>query len=159
MSDTPSFQYDRHPVMFRNRPATFTVLFVLVLAPLTVLLMYRDGIMGHEYGAPAAVALIATAVTAFLMLMIWFLQTRGKRLRIGGDEIHLELGLLSKRHIDLHVSQVRTVRVTQGFLERILSVGQIEVYTTGDLPEFTVKGMPNPHRVRDYIRNRRAAAE
>ena len=159
MSDPPNVHYDRHPVMLRNRPVSFIMLLVLLFAPLVMLIMYRTEIIGHEYGPAGAIALLATTAVAFLVLIIWFARTRSTRLRIGGDEIHLEEGLLSKRHVDLHVAQVRTVRVMQGFLERIFRVGQIEVFTTGDLPEFVVKGMPSPHWVRDFVRNRRSAEE
>lgn len=159
MSEPPNDHYDRHPVMFRNRPVSFSLLWLMLLAPLVVLIMYRDEVTGHEYGPVGAIALLATTVVAFLLLLSWFAKTRSTRLRIGGDEIHLEEGLLSKRHVDLHVAQVRTVRVVQGFLERIFRVGQIEVFTTGDLPEFTVKGMPSPNWVREFVRNRRSAEE
>lgn len=157
MSDSPNAFYDRHPVMLRNRPGSFLLLLVLLFAPLVALVMYRTQIT--EHGPVGAIALLVTTAVAFLILLIWFAQTRATRLRIGGDEIHLEEGLLSKRHVDLHVTQVRTVRVMQGFLERILRVGQIEIFTTGDQPEFIVKGMPSPHWVRDFVRNRRSAEE
>jgi uncharacterized membrane protein YdbT with pleckstrin-like domain len=154
MSDSPNATYDRHPVMFRNRPGSFVLLYILLFAPPVILIMYRSEITGH--GQLGAIALLAISALAFFILITWFANTRATRLRIGGDEIHLEEGLLRKRHVDLNVAQVRTVRVMQGFFERIFRVGQIEIFTTGDHPEFIVKGMPSPHWVRDFVRNRRS---
>ena len=77
------------------------------------------------------------------------------RLRIDADQMHLETGLLSKAHVDIDISQIRTVKVHQSFLNRVLRVGNISVYTAGDNPEFQVVGIPDPNRVREYVRNRR----
>lgn len=120
---------DARPAMFRNHPFGFILSLVLILA-------FGLGI---------------------LILLWWYLQTLSVRLRINQDQVHLERGLLSKRHVDLDIGQIRTVKVEQSFFDRIFRVGGIAVYTTGDNPEFRVKGIPDPHRVRDYVRERREA--
>ncbi|AGA31951.1 membrane-flanked domain protein [Thioalkalivibrio nitratireducens DSM 14787] len=149
--------YDSHPAMFRNHPLGYLVTWVLIIAPVVLLLLFRKPIA--EMGDfPPAMLLAATGL-GIVVLMYWFVKTRATRLRINGDQVHLEEGLLSKHHVDLHVGQVRAVRVYQGFLDRIFRVGRIEVFTTGDSAEFTVGGMPNPNRVRDHVRNRRESAE
>jgi len=33
-------------------------------------------------------------------------------------------------------------------------VGTIQIYTSGDQPEIEVKGMPDPNRVRELIKDR-----
>jgi hypothetical protein len=43
--------------------------------------------------------------------------------------------------------------VYQTFFDRIFRVGRIEIFTTGDDPEFVIAGMPDPDRVRDHVRN------
>jgi uncharacterized membrane protein YdbT with pleckstrin-like domain len=88
-----------------------------------------------------------------VILLYWFVKTRAKRLRITGDQVHLERGLLSKRHVELDVGQIRAVRVYQTFFDRIFRVGRIEIFTTGDDPEFVISGMPDPDRVRDHVRS------
>lgn len=121
---------DAHPAMFRN----------------------------HPFGFIFSVLLIAAFGLGLLILLWWYLQTRSVRLRIDADQVHLEEGLLSKSHVDLDIGQIRTVKVDQSFWNRIFRVGEIAVYTTGDNPEFRVRGIPDPHRVRDYVRDRREAA-
>lgn len=128
MSDTLDADavYDAHPSMFRN----------------------------HPFGFILSVILIAALGLGIIILLWWYLQTRATRLRLSGRDIHLERGLLNKEHIDLDISQVRSVRVKQSLINRMLSTGKIEVFTTGDNPEFTVTGMPDPNFVRDFIRAR-----
>jgi membrane protein YdbS with pleckstrin-like domain len=143
--------YDEHPVMFRNQPLGYIGVWVLILAPVLALLLYREEIAGMGNFPPA----MLLAVTGFgiVILLYWFVKTRAKRLRITGDQVHLERGLLSKSHVELDVGQIRAVRVYQTFFDRIFRVGRIEIFTTGDDPEFVISGMPDPDRVRDHVRS------
>ena len=151
MTDQELPGYDEHPVMFRNQPLGYIGLWVLILAPVLALLLYREEIAGMGNFPPA----MLLAVTGFgiVIMLYWFVKTRAKRLRITGDQVHLERGLLSKRHVELDVGQIRAVRVYQTFFDRIFRVGRIEIFTTGDDPEFVISGMPDPDRVRDHVRS------
>jgi membrane protein YdbS with pleckstrin-like domain len=143
--------YDEHPVMFRNQPLGYIGVWVLILAPVLALLVYRKEIA--EMGNFPPAMLLAVTGFGLVILLYWFVKTRAKRLRITGDQVHLERGLLSKSHVELDVGQIRAVRVYQTFFDRIFRVGRIEIFTTGDDPEFVIAGMPDPDRVRDHVRN------
>ncbi len=119
-------EYDASPAMFRNEPLGFIL----------------------------AVLLIAAFGLGILILLYWYIKTRSVRLTITGDAIHLSRGILSKEQTDIDVREIRTVLIKQSFWQRIFDVGQIEVFTTGDMPEFSLQGMPDPNFVRDYIRTR-----
>ena len=142
--------YDDHPAMFRNRPLGYIGVWVLIFAPVLALLMYREEV-AEMGGFPPAMLLAATGL-GIVILLYWFVKTRHTRLRITGDQVHLERGLLSKSHVELDVGQVRAVRVYQNLFDRIFRVGSIAIFTTGDDPEFVVAGMPDPDRVRDHVR-------
>ena len=73
-------------------------------------------------------------------------------LTVTDHDITYERGILSKDRTSVALRQVRSVRVAQGFVNRVFDVGTIEVSSTGDKPEFTVKDMPDPHDIRDAIR-------
>jgi uncharacterized membrane protein YdbT with pleckstrin-like domain len=156
MSNATGAHYDAHPAMFRNHPLGFLLLWALLLGPVVLLLAFRDEIVALGDFPP--VLLLGGSGLGAILLLYWFLKTRATRLRVTGDQVHLEQGLLSKQHIDLQVQQIRAVRVYQGLLDRIFRVGRIEVFTTGDSSEFTIGGMPNPHWIREHVRNRREAA-
>jgi uncharacterized membrane protein YdbT with pleckstrin-like domain len=141
--------YDNHPAMFRNHVMGYIGVWLLIFAPVLGLLMYRREVA--EIGVPPAMLLLATGL-GIVILLYWFMLTRATRLRITDDNVHVERGLLSKRHVELTIDQIRAVRVYQGPIDRIFRVGRIEVYTTGDDPEFVVSGMPDPNQVRDHVR-------
>lgn len=98
------------------------------------------------------VGLIAAFGIGIILLLIWYLQTKSTKLTITNKDILLEKGLLSKDRSEVSIKSIRTVKVKQSFFNRILGVGAIELYTAGDLPEIEVKGMPDPNKVRDIIK-------
>ena len=116
-------KYSEHPAMFKNNPLGFILAVVLI---------------------PAAVGII--------ILMVWYLRCKATRLEFTGDDLVLERGLLSKNRTELDVGRIRTVNVYQSFFNRIFGVGQISIYTAGDDPEIDVKGLPNPHDLRELIK-------
>jgi hypothetical protein len=50
------------------------------------------------------------------------------------------------------MSSIRTTKVQQSLLQRMLNAGKVEIYTAGDEPELVVNGMPNPDKIREVIK-------
>jgi uncharacterized membrane protein YdbT with pleckstrin-like domain len=115
--------YEAHPAMFRAHPFWF-ILFVLLIAVFGV---------------------------GLLILLYWYIKTRATALTVTQHELMYERGILSKDRLSVSLRHVRSVHVTQGFINRILGVGTIQVSTAGDEPEFTVKDLPDPHEIREAI--------
>lgn len=115
--------YSEHPAMFRNNP----------------------------FGFVLAVALIPLAV-GILILLVWFLRCKATKLEFVGNDLVLERGLLSKDRTAMNVAQVRTVKVSQSFFDRVCGVGKISIFTAGDEPEIEVAGLPRPLELRDLIK-------
>jgi uncharacterized membrane protein YdbT with pleckstrin-like domain len=76
---------------------------------------------------------------------------------LDGNDLVLTQGLLSKDRIELDIASIRTVRVYQSFLNRIFNVGSVSVFTAGDMPEIEVKGLPDPHDLRQLINRKQDA--
>jgi uncharacterized membrane protein YdbT with pleckstrin-like domain len=115
--------YKAHPAMFRAHPFWF-ILFVL---------------------------LIAAFGLGLLILLFWYIKSRATALTVTDHELLYEKGILSKERLAVSLRHVRSVQVNQSFVNRILGVGEIEIKTAGDEPEFTVADLPDPHEVRDAI--------
>ena len=118
--------YSAHPAMFKANPIGFIV----------------------------AILLIAVFGIGLLILLFWYLQTKATKLTITENEILYENGLLSKERVDVNISMIKTVKVKQTFFDRIFGIGSIDIYTTGDSPEFIVTAMPEPDMIRDLIKSR-----
>ena len=117
--------YEAHPAMFKANPVGFII----------------------------SIGLILVFGVGILILVIWYLRTKATKLTISEDEILYEFGLLSKERTDLDLKKIKSVKVKQSFMNRIMGVGNIEIYTTGDSPEFTVSSMPEPDTIRNLIKN------
>lgn len=115
--------YDAHPAMFRAHP--FWFLGYIILIP-----VFGLGIV---------------------LLLYWYVQTRATRLTVTDSEIVYARGILRKARTEVSLKHIRSVNMTQGFLNRLLRVGTLQVFTAGDQPEFTVPGIPLPGTVREAI--------
>ena len=119
---TDEILYQAHPPMFRNHPFGFVLSILLIAAALGI-----------------------------IILLVWYVKTRAETLTITREELRYEKGILSKAHSELRLSSIRSVRVNQSLFQRMFGTGDISVYTAGDAPEITVKGMPDPHEIREII--------
>ena len=115
--------YEAHPAMFRAHP--FWYLFCVLL--------------------------IAAFGLGLLLLLYWYIKTRATALTVTEHELLYEKGILSKERLAVSLRHVRSVQVNQSFINRILGLGEIEIKTAGDQPEFTVTDLPNPHEIREAI--------
>ena len=110
--------------------------------------MFRN----HPFGFVLSILLVAVAI-GILILLVWYVKTKAEQLTITREELRYEKGILSKQHNELRLTSIRSVRVNQSLMQRILGTGDVDVYTAGDAPEITVKGMPDPHEIRELIGN------
>lgn len=138
MNDFDAVRYDAHPPIFRNHP----VLFFVCVAGLIL-----SGVLIYEF--PQLILLVLAA--CILVWLYLFIVSRSHRLVITDNEVRYEEGLLSKRHAEIGLRSVRSVRVNQTFFQRILGVATVEFYSAGDVPEISIKGLPNPHRIRELV--------
>jgi uncharacterized membrane protein YdbT with pleckstrin-like domain len=93
--------YEAHPAMFRAHPFWFIGCVVLIPA-------FGIGI---------------------LLLLYWYIHTRQTALTVTENELLYERGILSKDRTSVSLKHIRAVHITQGFLNRILGVGTIQVST------------------------------
>lgn len=105
----------------------------------------------YPFGTVFAIVLIPVGI-GILLLLYWYLLTKSDKLTIKTDEIVWTHGLISKQYTEINMASVRTTRITQSLFQRILGAGNVAIYTAGDEPEVVVKGLPNPEKIRDYIK-------
>ena len=105
----------------------------------------------HPLGTVIAVLLIPVGI-GILILLYWYLTMKADKLVIKDDEVIWTHGLLSKQYVEINMASIRTTRVEQTLLQRMLNAGKIEIFTAGDEPELSVNGMPNPDKIRELIK-------
>jgi uncharacterized membrane protein YdbT with pleckstrin-like domain len=94
-------------------------------------------------------ALIALGL---LRLIGWWLAARFDHLEIREHEVVWTHGFLNKNYTETNMASIRTVRVHQSLLQRMLNAGDLVIYTTGDEPELAVNGLPRPREIREHIK-------
>lgn len=113
--------YQNSPPMFRNNPLLFLLFVVLILA----------------FGL------------GLILLLWWYVVSKSKSLTITDEELRYEVGILNKQRSEIRLSSIRSVRINQSFWQRIFGTGDLDIFTAGDNPEVTSKGMPDPGRIRE----------
>ncbi|HEX7820361.1 MAG TPA: PH domain-containing protein [Sphingobium sp.] len=100
---------------------------------------------------PFLFSLLAVTIVGFLVIGVWAIVVRTERLAVGGRDILLERGFIAKQRVQVSRGSVRAVKVTQGVMQRMLGVGDIEIFTGGDFPEIAIRGLPRPNVIRALL--------
>jgi len=149
--------YDATASMVRTNP--FGTVLVVFLTLLGIILAVARIPLLETFGIPIAYERIAgivgilLVVLGFMRMLIWWIATKLDRLVIKEDEILWTHGLLNKQYTEINMGSVRAVRVSQGILRRIMNAGDVTIFTSGDVPELVVKGLPNPSAIREHIKS------
>ncbi|GLV29150.1 hypothetical protein TomTYG75_16700 [Sphingobium sp. TomTYG75] len=103
---------------------------------------------------PFLFILLLISVVGLLAIGVWWLRTKGERLALSDREVLMERGLLAKQRTEIALSSIRSVRITQTFGQRIFDVGNVELFSAGDIAEIAVKSMPRPGHIRNIAASR-----
>jgi uncharacterized membrane protein YdbT with pleckstrin-like domain len=115
--------YEAHPAMFRAHPFWFIL----------------------------CVLLIAAFGIGIILLLYWYIKTRATALTVTDQELMYERGILSKDRTSVSLKHIRSVNIAQGFVNRVMGVGTVQISTAGDEPEFTIADMPDPYMIQEAI--------
>ena len=158
-------RYDAHPSLLRTRPFATLLTLALLLLGLALAILGKQALpeglplelartLGQIEDRWVQIGGLAIFGLAVLRLSIWWIATRSDRLRITDDELLWTHGLLNKEYTEVSLDSVRTVRVTQSLFQRLVGAGDVAIFTTGDLPELVVQGLPEPDRIRELAKSR-----
>lgn len=121
-----------------------------------VLLAVSPKLFGGNWFTHLVVIILCVALVGFVVYFIEWLKVRATRLIVTTERTTLQTGILDKTTNEVRHSDVRNVLVTQGFMQRVFGVGAIELSSAGQSDvEIAVKGIPDPQRVAEVIREHR----
>jgi uncharacterized membrane protein YdbT with pleckstrin-like domain len=103
---------------------------------------------------PFLFILLLISIIGLIAIGVWWLRAKGERLALSDREVLMERGLLSKQRTEIALSSIRSVRITQTFGQRIFDVGNVELFSAGDIAEIAIKSMPRPGRIRNIAASR-----
>ena len=104
---------------------------------------------GHvESGVVAAVAVIGVAIT----LLAGFIRRVTTSYTITNRRLHIRRGVVSREVQETRLERVQNVNYSQGFLERVLQIGDVDFDTAGgDDYGFTFAGVADPEQVTEQV--------
>lgn len=97
---------------------------------------------------PLLFTLLLVSVVGIVVIGIWWVLHKGERLAISDTLLLFERGLLSKQRTEVALSSIRAVRISQSLSQRLFNVGDVELFSAGDVAEVAVRAMPDPGRIR-----------
>ena len=112
---------------------------------------------------PLTVVIAVLLIPVFgigLLILLWlWIQSKMDKLTIRSSEVIYTHGLLSKSYTELSMHSIRSVKITQSLLRRVLNAGNVAIFSAGDRPEVVIKGLPDPGEIRELIKGRSAVGE
>ncbi len=109
--------------------------------------MFRN----HPFGF-AACLLLSLVGVGLVILIAWYIHSKGTRLTVTNRRTTLRTGIFSKEINEVFHRDVRNIRLSQSFSQRILGVGTIELSSSGQSDvEIAVSGIPDPEQVKSIV--------
>ncbi|MDX9912515.1 MAG: PH domain-containing protein [Phycisphaerales bacterium] len=135
------------PAMLRARPMRFLALLLVVIAGAV------GGVwLGIEGRTVWAGLCGAAAVAGLVAFGVWRVLTMAAGLEITNKRTILRTGLLSRASSEVVHDNIRNLQIRQTFWQRIWSVGEIGISSSGqDGVEIVMGGLAKPHEVRKVI--------
>lgn len=149
---------DGEAVRWTGRPSRLTLVPSLTVA----LLLVAVGIALTAIGRPVVAGRGWPVVLGYLPLVIVligvgygvvvYLHWLRLLYVITDEEIYVKIGLVSRDVTQIPLARVQNTSYSQSVLERLLSFGDIDVYTAGTHTEdVTLENVPNPERIKAIL--------
>jgi membrane protein YdbS with pleckstrin-like domain len=101
-----------------------------------------------------ALSIIIPIAVAAIVFFIIGLVRRADKVRMTNRSVEHEAGIFSKKIDVMELWRIRDVRYRQSFLDRILAIAHIEVYTKDvTSPQFEIVGLPASREVFEKLRD------
>jgi len=143
--------------MFRNKPFFFILYFVAMvvggidLIDITFDLGWFSSPEENKWSFIPVVLLILGGM-GFVILAIWWLRVINTRLTVTNERVRFRTGILSKNIREVFLSDIRSVEISQRFIQRIFSTGTIEISSAATAEaEIAIDGLPKPYKVKELI--------
>lgn len=135
--------------------AWYFVFFFVVLPGIVVAALYvLPNVLGIELPFAVPPILLAAVLALFYVVppVVAHLKRLALELRVYGDRLVLERGILSRETKELFVEDVRSIDTHQSVTQRIVGTGDLMIASSGtDQYEYVVAGIPDPEQVKQLI--------
>lgn len=103
-------------------------------------------------GRPILFVLLLISIIGWPILILWYFFNKTTDVIVTKKNFIFVKGILTKNRVELRIDAIRTINVHQSLFQRIFDAGDIQIYTSGDVPEVIVNDIPNPLTLRDHLK-------
>ena len=91
-------------------------------------------------------------ILSVFLLIITEITVRSNDLIIGDKEVINEIGVLSKKRVVIHYSNITDITFDQGFIQRIFGIGDVHINTGGSQHhEIILKSFSNVNEINNLV--------
>jgi membrane protein YdbS with pleckstrin-like domain len=124
---------------------------IVIAIPITWGVLAKPG----SSSVPPWWAYLAGAVIGLILILVPWIKTKAIRYKITNYRIDIERGIIARRINTMELWHVDDINFDQGFLERILGVGTITVFSNDKTtPKLIIHGLPSPRPLFDSMKQR-----
>ncbi|MFC6764613.1 PH domain-containing protein [Natrinema soli] len=145
-------------VQWSGRPSRFTILFAIVGGLLFVLggiigtLMLLSVLDSQELPVWVGFLPLVLAVVGVVIVGKTYLEWIRLLYVITDEEIYVKHGLISRDVTQIRLDRVQNTSFDQTILERMLSFGDVRIYTAGTSTEdLTFRDVPDPEQIKSIL--------
>ncbi len=170
MSRTIKNSHPGERVLFKTRP-NFSqtlesayirlIILILLLYFFTTIISYFALIQGRitslttipfvEWSTDVLLLVIALL---FFSLVWTYLSWRATCYILTNKRVMIKSGVISKKNVYMHYNKIQDIIVTQGFVQRIFSTGDIEIFGGRDRTSLRLYNTPKPDEIENKINER-----
>src|SRR5213595_550012 len=118
-------------------------------------------IMSLERPCPAlwkyyVITAVLSAPAIFITLPYLYFRYYTLRYRFDEEGIHMKVGILFRREINLTYARIQDIHLRSGLLQRWLGLANVQVQTASGSsgPELTIEGFKEYEAIRDFLYTR-----
>jgi uncharacterized membrane protein YdbT with pleckstrin-like domain len=103
--------------------------------------------------------LLIVIALLFFSLVWTYLSWRARCYILTNKRVMIKSGVISKKNVYMHYNKIQDIIVTQGFLQRIFSTGDIEIFGGRDRTSLILANIPKPDEIENKINQRIEGAD
>jgi uncharacterized membrane protein YdbT with pleckstrin-like domain len=95
--------------------------------------------------------LLLIIILLFLSLIWTYLSWKSTCYILTNKRVMIKSGVISKKNVYMHFNKIQDIQVSQGFTQRIISAGDIEIFGGRDRTSLILENIPNPDKFEDLL--------
>jgi hypothetical protein len=99
---------------------------------------------------------ILTGPLVLVVLPVLYFRYRTLRYRFDDEGIHMKVGILFRREVNLTYSRIQDIHLKSGFIQRWLGIANLEIQTASGsaTAELVIEGFQEFEAIRDFLYTR-----